>query len=474
VKKRPRDGIWRSFVERYAADPVFWYVPKGEAVKDLSFVKRRLAVLARFAGQPWSSAQREYVKALKKKRLFIPRARRQTPADQAAIGRMIKTVFDWLGLAWVDEESAILITTVGEEFLRASRPEDVIEKQLWKFQLWNPTVSAEYEPIRLIPHAFLMRVLLRFPDGLTPQEYNLFVARATSDNDFNKVGKFIELWRDTPASKQRRILEELDRRKVRSAKASEPVSMYMRVDRVRPYAWRFHTASHNHLELEEGRIRVRRERRSDAEARLAQHDRVATFIEFQNAKEWFAYYGDFSATSTDATAVSVYEKRNDLEKAVEAFGRAKERKLVPDTISVAEYREARIRELVLEDFLEFHMEYLRPGLRLHRDADRTGRQYSTEVGNIDLLARNDHDSWVVIELKRDRASDKVIGQTLRYIGWVKNNLAARGQLVRGVIVGSKLDSGLKSAASAVSDVISLYSFDFKFRFDEWKVDSVGP
>ena len=40
----------------------------------------------------------------------------------------------------------------------------------------------------------------------------------------------------------------------------------------------------------------------------------------------------------------------------------------------------------------------------------------TEVGTIDILADEpDTNSLVVIELKKGRESDKVVGQTLRYI-----------------------------------------------------------
>ncbi len=35
-------------------------------------------------------------------------------------------------------------------------------------------------------------------------------------------------------------------------------------------------------------------------------------------------------------------------------------------------------------------------------------------------------SFVVIELKKGRPSDQVIGQVLRYMGWVKKNLCAGG------------------------------------------------
>src|SRR2546427_12408884 len=172
LPKRDDDRVWKAFVERYASNSAFWYVPKGGAVKDLGHIRRRLEVLRQFEGQKWATAQRGFVKALKRKGLFAPRAEGQTPGDRAAIGRMIKVVFDWLGLAWVNEDAAVLITSVGMEFLEPRKSEDVVEKQLWKFQFWNPTVSSEYRRVEIFPHAFLIRVLLEFPEGIAPEEYN--------------------------------------------------------------------------------------------------------------------------------------------------------------------------------------------------------------------------------------------------------------------------------------------------------------
>jgi restriction system protein len=47
----------------------------------------------------------------------------------------------------------------------------------------------------------------------------------------------------------------------------------------------------------------------------------------------------------------------------------------------------------------------------------------------------------VIELKNGRSSDQVIGQTLRYMGWVKDELCKDGQAVKGRIICR--DSDLK-------------------------------
>jgi hypothetical protein len=49
------------------------------------------------------------------------------------------------------------------------------------------------------------------------------------------------------------------------------------------------------------------------------------------------------------------------------------------------------------------------------------------------------------------ASDDALAQVLRYIGWVKENLA-NGRNVRGLILAEGKDEKLKYALKSVSDV----------------------
>ena len=92
-------------------------------------------------------------------------------------------------------------------------------------------------------------------------------------------------------------------------------------------------------------------------------------------------------------------------------------------------------ESMLEDFIANNLTALEPGLQLFKDEDGIpGRQCLPEVGPIDLLCVDSNNNLVVIELKRGRESDKVVGQISRYIGWVKGKLAKHSRDVRGIIV----------------------------------------
>jgi len=99
-------------------------------------------------------------------------------------------------------------------------------------------------------------------------------------------------------------------------------------------------------------------------------------------------------------------------------------------------------EQILEDFLEKNLEHLEKGLRLYHDDDGIpGRQYSTDIGIIDLLCIDKNERFVVLEIKKDKGSDKVIGQITRYMGWVKENLSNNNE-VRALLLFMKLIKNL--------------------------------
>lgn len=93
----------------------------------------------------------------------------------------------------------------------------------------------------------------------------------------------------------------------------------------------------------------------------------------------------------------------------------------------------------------------------------SGQQYPTDTGPIDILAiSKDKKELLVIELKRGRASDKVVGQIQRYMGYVKDELIEEGQSVKGMIIGFEGDIKLRRALSAAGNIeFYRYSIDFK-------------
>ncbi len=92
-----------------------------------------------------------------------------------------------------------------------------------------------------------------------------------------------------------------------------------------------------------------------------------------------------------------------------------------------------------------------------------GQQYRTSIGPIDILGINKSKSdFLIMELKRDRASDHVVGQTLRYMGWVKEHLCKPSQTVSGCIIAHAHDEKLKYALKEVPNIRFMkYEVDFR-------------
>lgn len=99
------------------------------------------------------------------------------------------------------------------------------------------------------------------------------------------------------------------------------------------------------------------------------------------------------------------------------------------------------------------------------DGEIVGQQYSTNIGRIDILARSkDKKQWLVIELKKGRTSDDVVGQTLRYIGWIKRNEAHPSEEVKGMIIAGQRDERLEYALETLQDVsLMTYAVSFELK-----------
>jgi restriction system protein len=131
-----------------------------------------------------------------------------------------------------------------------------------------------------------------------------------------------------------------------------------------------------------------------------------------------------------------------------------------DTTTQEDAEEGAVGRFPLEQHLERFMvanwdqiDFGEP-LSLYRDEDGTpGEQYTTDVGIIDLLATDAKGDFVIIELKRGKSTQHVVGQILAYMGWVRRNLATNGQGVRGVVIASDSNAALDEALKEVGDKV---------------------
>ena len=98
---------------------------------------------------------------------------------------------------------------------------------------------------------------------------------------------------------------------------------------------------------------------------------------------------------------------------------------------------------------------------LSEDGVMVGQQYQTDTGPIDILAvSKDGKELLVVELKRGRVSDVVVGQILRYMGYVTE--LDPSKTVRGVIIGTDDDQRFKRAISMVNN-LEFYRYELDFR-----------
>lgn len=91
---------------------------------------------------------------------------------------------------------------------------------------------------------------------------------------------------------------------------------------------------------------------------------------------------------------------------------------------------------------------------------------STDVGPIEILAvHKTQPRFLVIELKRNQSTDQTIGQTLRYVGWVRKRLAKDGQSVGGLIIARKMEEEALYAISTLPNV-KMMTYEVEFRLKE--------
>lgn len=124
--------------------------------------------------------------------------------------------------------------------------------------------------------------------------------------------------------------------------------------------------------------------------------------------------------------------------------------------SAADLVEASISfERDIENHIVNNLEILEPGLKL------VARQYNTDVGRIDILAEDENGTRVVIELKVGQATDSVIGQVARYVGWFARD---NGQPPRSIIIASGFPEGVRYGATMIKG-LTLLTYRVHFSFE---------
>ena len=120
----------------------------------------------------------------------------------------------------------------------------------------------------------------------------------------------------------------------------------------------------------------------------------------------------------------------------------------------------------LEDFLVKNWSSTELGKNydiVEDEGELVGQQYPSDTGAIDILAiSKDKKEYLVVELKKGRASDAVVGQIQRYMGFVLDDLVEDHQRVRGAIIALDDDLRLRRALS-VTNNIDFYRYQVSFK-----------
>ena len=119
----------------------------------------------------------------------------------------------------------------------------------------------------------------------------------------------------------------------------------------------------------------------------------------------------------------------------------------------------------LEEFIiaNWNQTFLGKEYDIYKDEENYGQQFPTDTGPIDILAiSKDKKTFLVIELKKNRLHDKVVGQIQRYMGFIKEEIATDDQKVKGLIIGLKESLGLERAISINPDIeYRIYKISFE-------------
>jgi hypothetical protein len=124
-------------------------------------------------------------------------------------------------------------------------------------------------------------------------------------------------------------------------------------------------------------------------------------------------------------------------------------------------------EAHLEEFIDKNWNGINFNRKLRRyttDA-QNGRQFPAGLWSIDFLCIDeDTGNLVVVELKKGKTSDATVGQVLRYISWVEEHVAEKGQAVEGIIIAREIDEALYYAVKNLSHInVLTYKVDFTLQ-----------
>jgi restriction system protein len=168
-----------------------------------------------------------------------------------------------------------------------------------------------------------------------------------------------------------------------------------------------------------------------------------------------------NSTGSIGTVSNITQHREELEK---LLGGVSAPKLI-STDATVEDPSAFALEEHLEEFLVKNWPHNELGkdYDIYEEEGEKAQQYQTDTGPLDILAiSKDKKRLLVVELKKGRAGDAVVGQTLRYMSFVQEELAEEGQTVLGVIIAHEDDQRIRRALTMTPNIM-FYRYQVSFK-----------
>jgi hypothetical protein len=111
---------------------------------------------------------------------------------------------------------------------------------------------------------------------------------------------------------------------------------------------------------------------------------------------------------------------------------------------------------------------IEPGLRIYQgdDGKPLGVGYSSEVGDIDLLATDGSGDLVVVMISEAAQGETLVAEVLQRVGWVRKHVGEGKKRVRGIVLCQEPPAGLSYAAAAVADTVAFKTFRVALTFQD--------
>ena len=168
-----------------------------------------------------------------------------------------------------------------------------------------------------------------------------------------------------------------------------------------------------------------------------------------------------NSTGSIGTASNITKHSEEIEK---LMGGVSVPKLISTDASIEDPSSFALEEH-LEEFLikNWANTELGKNYDIYEEDGEKAQQYQTDTGPLDILAiSKDKKRLLVVELKRGRASDAVVGQTLRYMSFVQEVLADAGQTVLGAVIAHEDDPRIRRALTMTPSIV-FYRYQVSFK-----------